>query len=77
MKASSQYYCNKACEYYPCHAIPKDQPFNCLFCFCPLYPLKDCGGEYQIVQGKKDCSACLFPHKPENYSKILQRLKEL
>ena len=31
---------NKACEYFPCHKTSDPENFNCLFCFCPLYMLK-------------------------------------
>ena len=57
-------------------AITK-KDFNCLFCFCPLYLVKDCGGAFTYTErGVKDCSCCLFPHKKENYGKIMERLKE-
>jgi Zn-finger protein len=51
---------------------------NCLFCYCPLYLLgTECGGTYQILAGGvKDCSDCLFPHQPENYDKVVQKLKQ-
>ena len=36
---------NKECEYFPCHKGVKEEDFNCLFCYCPLYTLgKHCGG---------------------------------
>ena len=28
---------NKECEYFPCHKGVKEEDFNCLFCYCPLY----------------------------------------
>ncbi len=35
---------NKECEYFPCHKGVKEEDFNCLFCYCPLYTLgKHCG----------------------------------
>jgi len=64
---------HKDCEYYPCHKMER---INCIFCYCPLYHIKDCGGEYVILKnGKKDCSACLFPHDEFNYELICDRLK--
>jgi len=78
-RASSCYYANRDCEYFPCHKGADPGDFNCLFCFCPLYPLgEDCGGSFRLLpQGGKDCGACLFPHKVENYEKILARTVEL
>ncbi|HHW61995.1 MAG TPA: metal-binding protein [Syntrophomonadaceae bacterium] len=62
------------CEYYPCH---DGEDMSCLFCYCPLYRMKDCGGNYKILPGGiKDCSDCLLPHQEENYVYILLRLYE-
>ena len=76
MKNSSRFYANKECEYYPCHK--SDEDINCLFCYCPLYNLK-CPGNFEMidVKGKKikSCLNCLFPHKPENYDKVIEILK--
>ena len=73
--ACSRYFSNTECEYYPCHAGAKPDNFNCLFCYCPLYGLKDCGGNPQYLpNGIKDCSDCLRPH--ENYDAIIARLRE-
>ena len=41
-----KFFSHKQCEYYPCH--PLDE-INCLFCYCPLYILKDCKGNYKTV----------------------------
>lgn len=72
---SSRYFANISCEWFPCHAGADKEVFNCLFCFCPLYHVKNCGGAFIILaNGVKDCSACLFPHRPENYDIILSRL---
>ena len=69
---------NKACEYFPCHEHGDPETFSCQFCFCPLYALGDrCGGSFRYTeQGIKDCSACLRPHRPENYNDICEKLKE-
>ena len=68
---------NTKCEYYPCH---KAEKINCLFCFCPLYNMEECGGDftYADVKGKKvkDCSRCTFPHIPENYEKIIEKIEK-
>ncbi|MBR2207914.1 MAG: hypothetical protein IJ859_03800 [Synergistaceae bacterium] len=77
MKSNSRYFCNRKCEYYPCHSdiSKKDGDFNCLFCFCPLYKFEDCGGNFQMLpNGIKDCSDCLYPHNPEHYDAICRRL---
>ncbi len=68
---------NRNCEFFPCHrGIPADE-FNCLFCFCPLYTLKDkCGGNYIINKGKKDCSACSRPHNKNGYDFIMSKIDE-
>lgn len=65
---------NKECEYFPCHPVKDINKFSCLFCFCPLYPRDDCGGNYTYTKlGAKDCSACLIPHY--SYSYVIDKLK--
>lgn len=66
------------CEFYPCHKGADPDHFNCLFCYCPLYLLgTECGGAYRILDnGVKDCSACLFPHQPESYDAVVQKLQQ-
>lgn len=73
------YFCNRSCEYYPCHTVAEGSDFNCLFCYCPLYALgRDCGGNFQYTEnGIKDCSGCLVPHKRENYGYITGRFQQL
>ena len=67
---------NIHCEFYPCHKGLEE--VNCLFCYCPLYPVKNCSGNFQVLSnGWKDCSNCLFPHKRENYDKLIEKLKEV
>lgn len=63
---------NTQCEYFPCHAGADRETFSCLFCFCPLYALGEkCDGNFRYTEGGiKDCSACLRPHKRENYDDI-------
>ena len=68
---------HSGCEYFPCHAVSEADAdsFNCLFCYCPLYEREDCGGTFSCLErGRKDCSACVLPHKKENYGLITQRL---
>ena len=61
---------NSQCEYYPCHNSEK---INCLFCFCPLYMYKNCGGQFLYLNsGVKDCSQCLLPHSEKGYSYIIE-----
>ena len=73
------YFTHKKCEYFPCHPSADPDNFNCLFCYCPLYPLgKDCGGTFDdLPHGYQDCSRCLYPHKRENYDTIVQRYQEI
>ncbi|HMA99798.1 MAG TPA: cysteine-rich small domain-containing protein [Spirochaetota bacterium] len=75
MENSYKFFENKACRYYPCHKGLKH--INCMFCYCPLYFLDDCGGHYTFTKdGLKDCSQCLIPHKPGGYEYIQKKLKQ-
>ena len=67
---------NKNCEFFPCHKCSDSDSFNCLFCYCPLYPLGDqCGGNFSYLEnGIKDCSNCLIPHRAENYDRIMEKM---
>ena len=73
------FFCNRECEYFPCHPTADPTHFNCLFCYCPLYVLGDrCGGNPSwLPDGTKDCSACLFPHRPENYGAVVGRYGDI
>ena len=64
MENSYKYFKNTDCKYFPCHKGLSDD-FNCLFCYCPIEK-----------NGKKIkvCTDCTFPHRPENYDKIIQIL---
>ena len=70
------YFQNTQCPWFPCHAGADRENFNCLFCYCPLYCLGfRCGGSFRYTDdGIKDCSACLFPHRRENYGAVCRRL---
>lgn len=77
-KQSSRFFSNEKCEYFPCHEGVSGGGFNCLFCYCPLFTLPDCGGSYRLgASGRKDCSGCVFPHQPESYQLIVERLCRL
>lgn len=67
---------NKKCEFFPCHKNIPDEEFNCLFCYCPLYMLGDeCGGNYIINNGIKDCSNCIIPHSDGGYDYIMKKME--
>lgn len=70
---------NTACEFFPCHKTGHPEKFSCLFCYCPLYALGPrCGGNFTYNEkGIKDCSGCLFPHRPENYGRVTARFSEI
>ena len=79
MSEHYKFFCNRECEYFPCHKGADPENFNCLFCYCPLYALGDkCGGNFRYLgNGIKDCSGCQFPHRRENYEKITARYREI
>ena len=74
--ANYDFFQNRQCEYFPCHFGADEKSFNCLFCYCPLYPLgENCGGSFTYTEdGIKDCSKCLLPHRRENYEKVLSKM---
>lgn len=75
MENSYKYFSNKSCQYYPCHSTKNSDEFNCLFCYCPLYRIEDCGGNYTILKnGIKDCSNCMIPHSANGYNYIISKL---
>ncbi|MGN0437397.1 MAG: cysteine-rich small domain-containing protein [Lachnospiraceae bacterium] len=65
---------NKECEFFPCHKGIKEEDFNCLFCYCPLYMLgKKCGGNYEYTkEGIKNCENCIRPHVRNHYGSIVE-----
>ncbi len=66
---------NRKCEFFPCHKGVKEEDFNCLFCYCPLYMLKDkCGGNYKNTNGYKDCSDCILPHRRSGYDFVMKKM---
>lgn len=77
MENSSRFFENRACQYFPCHNRKED--FNCLFCYCPMYHIKNCPGNpvFKEKNGKelKICTNCTFPHVPEHYDQIMEVLR--
>lgn len=76
-KDSFKFFSNRNCQYYPCHVGADPDNFNCLFCYCPLETLKNCGGNYSITnRGMKDCRQCLYPHLAESYEDVVRKTKK-
>ena len=77
MEASYRFFDNKECKYFPCHKGLEE--FNCLFCYCPMYHKENCPGNPRYIEKGdrkiKVCTDCTFPHRPENYDKIIGILK--
>lgn len=76
MENSYRFYRNLDCNYFPCHKVENEEEFNCMFCYCPLYLMEDCGGNYENKYGIKDCSNCLVPHRPKGYDHINKKIEE-
>ena len=78
-QAHFTYFQNTECEFFPCHKTEHPEDFSCLFCYCPLYALgSKCNGNFVFLpDGTKDCSACMIPHKKENYAYITARFQEI
>ena len=75
MKNSYRFFQNSKCEYFPCHKVNDTENFNCLFCFCPLYHMENCGGNFSVLpNGIKDCTDCTRPHY--NYQAIIDTLRK-
>ncbi len=78
MENSYKYFENRDCQYYPCHKGIDN--INCLFCYCPLYFMEKCPGNYSYIESGekriKVCSECNFPHIAENYDLIIKILSE-
>ena len=75
-EASHAFFQNRVCKYFPCHQGADELTFNCLFCYCPLYFLDACGGDFRDLKGIKDCTLCQKPHQPGGYERTLARLRE-
>lgn len=77
MSENYKFFNHKDCEYFPCHKGVKAEDFNCLFCYCPLYCLgKDCGGNFTITNGVKNCTDCTLPHNKNSYQNIMNKIRQ-
>ena len=65
---SFKHFIHHDCDFYPCHDLAVWR--SCLFCWCPLY-LLECGGNFTMRNGIKDCSVCTIPHGEEGYDYIM------
>ncbi len=78
MENSSRFFANKDCQYYPCHKGLEE--LNCMFCYCPFYQEEKCPGNpaWLDLDGRivKDCTDCVFPHRPESYDVIIRWISE-
>ena len=74
-----KFFSHTECEFFPCHKTNDPENFNCLFCYCPLYALKDkCGGNFKYTEkGIKDCKNCTLPHQRKNYDYVIGKFKEI
>jgi Zn-finger protein len=71
-----KFFQNTKCEFFPCHKVEDSSSFNCLFCYCPLYLLRDaCGGDFNYDHGIKDCSNCIKPHDLHSYDFVMSKMK--
>ena len=67
---------HRQCEFFPCHKGVEEDKFNCLFCYCPLYMLgNECGGNFKVTNGVKDCSGCTKPHAEGSYDFVMSKIK--
>ena len=76
MKNSERFFANTDCKYYPCHKGIKEM--NCLFCYCPFFLSDKCPGKPNYIERDdytiKDCSGCLYPHRPANYDRMMDQI---
>ncbi len=78
MENSSKFFSNNKCQYYPCHKCEGE--VNCLFCYCPFYSWEICPGINKYKEkpdGRriKVCTDCSFPHRADNYDKVVEIIK--
>ncbi|WP_291579991.1 cysteine-rich small domain-containing protein [Clostridium sp. UBA6640] len=76
MSENYKFFQHKKCEFFPCHKVKDEDKFNCLFCYCPLYFLEECGGNKSDFNGVKDCSNCMIPHSQNGYDYIFNKIVE-
>lgn len=55
---------NRECEYFPCHKGVREEEFNCLFCYCPLYRAPDCRGSFDAQWGERLLLLPAAPQRP-------------
>lgn len=78
MKENFKFVQNNKCEFFPCHSRVVKDNFNCLFCYCPLYALKEkCGGNFKYSNNIKDCSDCTIPHSSGGYDYIMSKINDI
>ena len=53
---------NRECEYFPCHKGVREEEFNCLFCYCPLYR--------QLRAAGRDQGLLLLPAAPQRAGEL-------
>lgn len=71
---------NKKCQFFPCHQMKNEENFNCLFCYCPLFALKDeCGGNPEFLEdGTKSCMNCTAPHNgPGGHDFVMKKIDKV
>jgi alpha-ribazole phosphatase len=75
----SSFFQNRSCPHFPCHEGVREDEFNCLFCYCPLYALgPNCGGNFTYTKkGRKNCTTCVLPHVRENGARLVSEKYEL
>ena len=78
MSENFKFFQNSKCEFFPCHKINNPDEFNCLFCYCPLYMLKDeCGGNFTYKNDIKNCTFCTVPHLKGGYEHVMSKMKQV
>jgi Zn-finger protein len=77
MSEHYKFFQHKECEYFPCHTTEDIDQFNCLFCYCPLYFIAECGGNNVYNNNIKICTNCSIPHIQNGYDHIVNKLIEI
>lgn len=77
MSENYKFFQHKQCEYFPCHEVENTNEFNCLFCYCPLYFVENCGGNNTYLKSVKNCTNCTIPHSENGYSCIIDKIVKI
>lgn len=77
MSQNYKFFQHKECEFFPCHKVKNTEKFNCLFCYCPLYFLEDCGGNYTYSNNVKNCTNCFIPHSENGFKYVVDKIVEV